>query len=1736
MSIEVASGNEFTERRKQESTMSKTTALGMALVVALSGGAVAVVAMHSVTGGSALPTPFRMPDSAGFSSVTLSDGRRLELRGEDGSLIVDGRDVFKLAASRRFASLTVMPTGQVLIWGGIDSEGRLIETGEWFEPSTGAVVTTGRLGLPVRAGHTLNVLSDGTLAMTGGWGQGNVPAHDVAVWRPLDRHLDVVAGDAAHARLDARASLLADGTLQVHGGVDEIGRPVHGDWRYGVANGLAAKAHGIAASYPTRDKNGASPIGPLALRFADPIDVRQLNGTVSLLGPNGVVKTRVVAAEGGRLAFVQLPDELYPAARYTIFVQGLHTASGDTVPYEAIGFTTKAARTGVVLAGEGKRPGVPAAEESGEPPVYVMAGAGKVAPCKPIDAFHLCRSKGEVRDGGFFPGQDNVATASGGHWRLYTARQTLPDTRERESNLPKGNTALIGQVRRIDESPVANVEITVAGQHVRTDAQGVFVLRDLLPGRNELFVDGGPAGNADTEYGRFIVGADVAASTVNHMPYVMYLPRVLARDKIALPSPTTHETVLTHPDMPGLELRIPAGAVFKDRNGKVLTEIAIVPTPVDHAPFPLPDNFPTYFTIQPGDAVVQGMTPDAAKGIQVVYPNYGKAPAAHSADFWVYNPHSGWQMYGAGQVTADSRQIAPNPGTSLVWALGAGGSLNDAADFNNSQACNKSVVQPVDVESGIFFHEWDDLQISDTIPIGVHRTHNGLGNGSSMFGWGSGSDAGMTLSSANGFENPYLVLPCGEPIRFHLVAGVAQWPLVGTVWQHTDTDSAFYGSTLEFLYDSTPSQAHWVLTTKTGTRYSFDRHAPNRLEEVSDRFGNTVQYTYNGGLLQQVMSPNGRSLTYQFNDRNYVSSVTDNAGRTVSYDYHYFTYWKNSISGGVLTKVTYPDQTSEEYTYATIRHGDANVESWYMETMKDRRGTVWVKNTYDESDTPRVLKQTFADGSFYSFEYRTDASAVKSTLVTDANGNKQLYEFDPVSRYLQRVTLAYGTPLAQVTSYFRSAGGLVLSEVDALGRKTETQRDAMGNPVAVTRLAGTDGATTSRYTYTPGDNQLVAVTDPLGRTTVRSYTNGCLTSVTDAMGHLTSFTCNGSGLRTSVTDSLGNKTTFGYRGGDLIEVTDPLGRKKTFVYDMLGREVSKTEPDGTVTLAEFDLNDRIVKAVDAVKGSTEYSFDENGNPSTVRMANASSISYIYDATNRLRERTDALGRTERWTYDALGHVLSATDRKGQVTTFSYDVLNRPVLTTYADGSGIQATYDVIGRRTGLLDSLTGAIDWTYDDLDRLTSEVSPQGALQYTYDRAGQRRSMTADDQTVTSYAYDDVGNLTLISHGDQAVRFQFDDVGRRASTTLPNGIEATFKYDVAGQLARLEYVDRRGVSVFDASYVYDDSGHRTRADKVSTPEYLPPASTYDGIFDAANRITSFEGRSIQYDQNGNVINDGNRDFVWNARNQLVSIRDGGVDILTFSYDALGRRISKKGASKKAYLYDGLNPVDEVMDGVHHPIMTGLNLDERYVREGSGGNEYFLVDALGSTVALADDDGAVARRYQYDAYGRMTIGSAGLSELENDFLYTGRERDGDDLYYYRARYYSPNMGRFLSEDPLQFNGGSLNFYSYVGGDPISFVDPLGLCGASPDDRGVGTAACDRIHGGTACEKAVEKFCDFGPQHRSCCELQRLACQDGNEEDYDKMMQCQAEALQCGLTKPKEIPGPPNDFPKKGKLW
>jgi RHS repeat-associated protein len=163
----------------------------------------------------------------------------------------------------------------------------------------------------------------------------------------------------------------------------------------------------------------------------------------------------------------------------------------------------------------------------------------------------------------------------------------------------------------------------------------------------------------------------------------------------------------------------------------------------------------------------------------------------------------------------------------------------------------------------------------------------------------------------------------------------------------------------------------------------------------------------------------------------------------------------------------------------------------------------------------------------------------------------------------------------------------------------------------------------------------------------------------------------------------------------------------------------------------------------------------------------------------------------------------------------------------------------------------------------------------------------------------------------------------------------------------------------------------------------------------------------------------------------------------SFKYDALGRRIEKTINGKTIqYLYDGLDIVQEIENGmVTVNYIRTLNIDEPLARiESDGTIRYYHADALGSIIALTDDLGQIKTQYNYSPFGETEI----LGEMsDNSFQYTGRENDGTGLYYYRARYYSPKLKRFISEDPIRFDGG-INFYIYVFNNPINFKDPSGF--------------------------------------------------------------------------------------------
>ena len=182
----------------------------------------------------------------------------------------------------------------------------------------------------------------------------------------------------------------------------------------------------------------------------------------------------------------------------------------------------------------------------------------------------------------------------------------------------------------------------------------------------------------------------------------------------------------------------------------------------------------------------------------------------------------------------------------------------------------------------------------------------------------------------------------------------------------------------------------------------------------------------------------------------------------------------------------------------------------------------------------------------------------------------------------------------------------------------------------------------------------------------------------------------------------------------------------------------------------------------------------------------------------------------------------------------------------------------------------------------------------------------------------------------------------------------------------------------------------------------------------------------------------------WNSGDRIVSI--SGATTASYLYDYQGRRSSKTVGSATIYLYDGLNLIREA-GASSADYLFGPGIDEPLAMSRGGQVYYYETDALGSVSTLTDSSATVQNAYLYDAWGQVRSQTGSLS---NPFTYTSRETGEAGLNFYRARYYSSGIGRFLQEDPpyprlaAALSERASPLYAYAGGDPVARTDALGL--------------------------------------------------------------------------------------------
>ncbi len=1158
-----------------------------------------------------------------------------------------------------------------------------------------------------------------------------------------------------------------------------------------------------------------------------------------------------------------------------------------------------------------------------------------------------------------------------------------------------------------------------------TDAEGRFLLANVTAGSQQLLVDGTGVISNGRHYTKHYIHVNVNSTTRLTLNSPIYLSRVDPATEVAISSPASQEIVLTHPAIPGLEVHIPQGTVLREANGKIVTKVSITPVPIDRAPYPTPGNFSAYFTLQPGGAFVDG---DSSHAIKVVYPNYlGLAPGA-KVNFYNYDPSgAGWGVYGQGTVTQNGKQVTPDNGTGFRQIMGFGLAIGSTTAAKGPPVAGcVGGGDPVDCATGFFINTETDMSIPDVIPISVTRTYMSNDTAVHAFGIGTNFTYAMHLYTPDSNSDVYLVLSDGSQVHYALQSTSPY------IWKNLDSPSAFYGSVMEYFPGNgqanlTQDLITVTLVDKTVLTFASDA-SQNQLLSMADSNGNTVRVTLSGGRsgnITQVTSPNGRYIQFLYDSCNRVTQATDNLNRTVGYSY---VPPATTCTNG-LYQVT--DQNSHTETYA---YDSSN----RMQSMTDKNSNRKFYNVYNSSN--QVTTQTLADNALWQFGYSL-VGGIETTTVTDPRNYVRQDTFN-ASGYLTQEILAQGQPEQQTYTIQRYSSNLLQSVTDQLSRNTVYNWDAYGKLLNVTKLSGTSSAVAYQFTYDPIFHQLATYTDPLGHETQYLYDSfGKLNKITNALSNSWSILNNGEGLPTSITDPLGNVSQIGYEQADVASVQDPLGRTSYLFTDAVGRTTAARDPLGNSYQYGYDLRDQLLNITDPNGGSTAVTYDNNGNVKTVTDPRAlASHQYTPDSRNRVHIYTDPLGKTETYNYDGMGNLTSKLDRKGQTTHYSYDGINRLHIITYPDSSTLTITWDGGNHPTQFADTVNGTIGRSYDGLDRLTQETGPQGTISYQYDTAGRRSVVTIGGQSNTLvYGFDAANRLTSLTQGSVAVGWSYDTANRFTGVTLPNGISSVVTPDAANEIKSIVY-NQGSTAIANVAYTYDGDGHRSGASGTMVRPLLD-AGLSGTTYDAGNHLTALSTGALAYDADGNLITQagaGPASYTWNDRNQLTGTSNGTV----LSYDALGRLVGRtQSGVTTAFLYDEANQV--TVNG--NVMLRGANLDEVETQVTSSGTINYLTDGLGSTSMLTNSTGTVTTLYSYGAYGATaTTGVSGAATVDTSLKYAGADYNSvDDLYYFRNRYYSPHLQRFVSEDPIGLAGG-INMYQYANGNPVSNVDPLGL--------------------------------------------------------------------------------------------
>lgn len=841
----------------------------------------------------------------------------------------------------------------------------------------------------------------------------------------------------------------------------------------------------------------------------------------------------------------------------------------------------------------------------------------------------------------------------------------------------------------------------------------------------------------------------------------------------------------------------------------------------------------------------------------------------------------------------------------------------------------------------------------------------------------------------------------------------------------------------------------------------------------TDRFGNSTHYEYDAfHRLTKVIHPQvydeneqitSPTFRYTYDIFGNVLTITDPKGFVIKKSYNL---------RGDPTKIIYPDGTFELFKYDTEG-------SLHRSLTREQIITVY---EYDYLGRPIYEESSTGTPSFLisrSYQY---------------NGFRCTYEKE--DDYIKRYAFDFAGRLVAITEY--SSGE---TEKSPNTRRAEFSYNSQGriDQKKVWFDTGPQDFSIECLTYDLFGNPLEKrIEDAQGKILLQKHYN-TQNQCTEENGIKTTY--NSQGEPVSYIDTIGNETkvhldkmqnTLGQTVLKKI-IINPLGIQTEIEFDALGRIVSlsKKDPFGLLLSSQksiydscgnrsLEIHDQIIEgeikatqknqwiygpmgrlekeiqAADSLAKETHYTYNSLGKLVVKKIA-GTEIHYTYNKDGNLH-KIEAPKISNRYSYDRRGHITSAYSLHGKSVLRNYNVFGQITKETVKDGEGnytLEYTYDRKGRLKEITLPDQSKITYAYDAVfGKAVNRFSPQAELLYTHTY----ETYDTQGKLLRENAIGYIGSIEYHYQNEQKIAIK-SDLTNQEYTRDPLGRitkgEKNYTYNSLSQLT----------SENEKTYLYDSLDNRIKSDNDTL------------IYNSLNQLTSYANTEFSYDPQGNLLRkilDGEEThFENNSLSQLISLEKDGQKT-TFSYDPFGRLLVEKNKNKKTrYLYLGSQEIGTLSPtGTIETLkVLGLNGDElapKSIAFEINNTTYApLHDLSGNVTHLIDPlNRQIVESYKYTAFGE---------EQEHNFCNPWRfaeKRHHEGLLLFGLRFYDPQIGRWISQDPAGTIDGP-NLYTYLHNNPLNHIDPLGLNTESPENK---------LEGYFYGEVEVHCYCE---KHRTC---------------------------------------------------